>query len=210
MSDPPAPSDYELIVHIREGNRDAFRELYDRHIQRVYVIALSICRCEEDAQTICVTVFWELWRKPDHYHPDRGSLRTYLTVLANSRAKDLVRRASSHKKMLQSPEFVASEKRRRESDDDPQENLVFEEQMDLVRQCVSLMTKEYRVMLEMAFFESKTHREIAEATGIPLGTVKSRIRRGLARFAEIWKGESFTSGTAEEGEASATHAKDAR
>lgn len=159
-----------LLSSIRSRKPEAMAAIYDRFSSVVYSVALRILRQPAAAEDVLQEVFIQLWRNPDAYVSHRGSLCAWLAVVARNRSIDALRR------------------RRPE---DSAEDLVLasginygdlaERQcmMDKVRKAMSALPAEQRRMVELAFFEGQTHTEIAEATGDPLGTVKTRIRSAL-------------------------------
>lgn len=148
------------------------RELYDRYSGIVYSVALRIMGDTGTAEDILQDVFIKLWRSPQAFDSNRGSLAGWLAVIARNRAIDHIRQ------------------RRPETDIDI-EDLVIGIEPDMVqsadwnralgkiRESLASMPGIQRSALEMAFFEGLTHTEIAEKTGERLGTIKTRIRTGL-------------------------------
>jgi RNA polymerase sigma-70 factor, ECF subfamily len=160
----------ELIARVRSGDESAMAMLYDRYSGLVYAVALRVTADTGAAEDVLQDVFMQLWRNPGAFNAARGRLAPWLSVIARNRAIDHVR------------------KRRPETDI---EDIVISFEPDLadgahrakvaeqVRGQLAKMPAEQRKALEMAFFEGLTHTEIAEKTGEPLGTIKTRIRSGL-------------------------------
>lgn len=180
-------TDAELANRTVGGNHDALEDLYDRYHRLVFAIALRICERPSDADEVVVTVFWEIWKHSGRYHPNRGSFRTYIALLARSRSQDLVKsrklREQRERKLANEPIHQQLE---REDLADPAEQFSQADRSSLVRRVLSGLPADSRIVLEMAFFDGLTHNEVAESLSLPLGTVKSRIRRGLKRFHEYW------------------------
>jgi RNA polymerase sigma-70 factor, ECF subfamily len=163
-------ADSILLLGIRSGNEQAMGELYERYSGIVYSVALRVLGDSSTAEDILQEVFLKLWRTPEVFDGNRGSLGGWLAVIARNRAIDFLRQ------------------RRPESDI---EDVVVGVEPDMVRDAdwrrtlekirASLvdMPASQRSALEMAFFEGLTHTEIAEKTGEHLGTIKTRIRAGL-------------------------------
>ena len=145
-------------------------EIYDRFSSVVYSVALRILREPAAAEDVMQEVFMQLWRNPDAYVSQRGSLCAWLAVVARNRAIDTLRRRrpedSTEDIILASPTNYADLAER-------------ECMMDKVHKAMLALPPEQRHMVELAFFQGQTHTEIAQATGDPLGTVKTRIRSAL-------------------------------
>ena len=173
-----AADEMRLIARLRAGDQLAMSELYDRYGKVVYAVALRVLQDAAAAEDVLQDVFLQLWRNPNAFDASRGSLAAWLAVIARHRSIDRLR------------------KRRPETDieecvitsgpdlqDETERALVVEK----VRSALAEMNPDQRSALELAFFQGLTHSEIAEKTGEPLGTIKTRIRSGLrqlrARFA---------------------------
>src|SRR6185503_17892371 len=162
--------DGALIASIRAGNQSAMAELYDRYSSIVYAVAMRVLGDTAAAEDVLQEIFMQLWRNPGTFDASRGSLAPWLAVIARNRAVDVLRK-------------------RRPQDDI--ENVTLSVEPDLaaeadrsrvagkVRAVLSQMPALQRSALEMAYFEGYSHSEIADKTGEPLGTIKTRIRAGL-------------------------------
>lgn len=170
--------DMRLVARIRAGDQLALSELYDRYSGVVYGVALRILHDTGAAEDLLQDIFLQLWRKPDAFDSSRGSLGGWLAVIARHRAIDRLRQRRPESDIEDC--ILASNTDLR---DETERSLVIEK----VRGVMSEMSPDQQKAMEMAFFEGLTHSEIAEKTGEPLGTIKTRIRSGLqllrARFA---------------------------
>jgi RNA polymerase sigma-70 factor (ECF subfamily) len=144
--------------------------LYDRYSNIVYAVALRVLSDGSAAEDILQDVFMQLWRNPQAFNASRGSLATWLAVIARNRAIDQLRKKRPE---VEAAETVISVDPELESAADRSQAI------EKVRAVLAGMPREQRAALEMAFFEGLTHVEIAGKTGQPLGTVKTRIRSGL-------------------------------
>jgi RNA polymerase sigma-70 factor (ECF subfamily) len=163
-------SDAEIIARIYSGDDSAMAVLYDRYSPVVYAVALRVLSDNSAAEDILQDVFMQLWRNPQAFNASRGSLATWLAVIARNRAIDQLRKKRPE---VEAAEIVISVDPELESAADRSEAI------EKVRAVLGGMPEEQRAALEMAFFEGLTHVEIAGKTGQPLGTVKTRIRSGL-------------------------------
>ena len=166
----PSVSDAEIIARIYSGDEGAMEMLYDRYSPVVYAVALRVLSDRNTAEDILQDVFMQLWRNPQSFNASRGSLATWLAVIARNRAIDQLRR--KHPEVELSETLISV-------DPDLENTAERKQAIEKVRAVLATMPAEQRSALEMAFFEGLTHVEIAGKTGQPLGSVKTRIRSGL-------------------------------
>ncbi|TWU46645.1 sigma-70 family RNA polymerase sigma factor [Rubripirellula reticaptiva] len=184
METPPL-TDEQLIAQVRAGDKSSLQAFHDRYRNLVFTVAHRVCGQECDAETVLVTVFWEIWRNPSAWNPQRGSARTYLLLLTRSRARDLMRsergRATAQRT---AGEELSLQKNRSETELDPSEQLFDKNRSMRLREATQTLPDDVREALDLAFFAGLTHVDISIRLGIPLGTVKTRIRRGLVQLRE--------------------------
>ena len=164
------PADLAIVSGLKTGDQGAMAQLYDRYSSVVYAVALRVLGDTGAAEDVLLEVFLQLWRNPSAFDAARGSLASWLAVITRNRAIDSLR------------------KRRPETDI---EDVVLSVATDLaaeadraraaetVRGVMGSMAPAQRSALEMAYWEGMSHSDIANKTGEPLGTVKTRIRAGL-------------------------------
>ena len=162
--------DAALLERVMSNDQTAMTDLFDRYGGLVYSVALRVLNDSAQAEDLMQDVFFQVWKKPDAFVQGRGSLGAWLAVVARNRAVDVLRRRkpsdSVDDVVLASSINLASEVERTRM-------------MDKVRTVLQGLPQEQKKSLEMAFFDGLTHAEIAEKTGDPLGTVKTRIRTAL-------------------------------
>ena len=167
-----------LVARIRAGDQQAMSELYDRYAKVVYAVSLRVLQDAAAAEDVLQDVFLQLWRNPDAFDASRGSLAAWLAVISRHRAIDRLRKRRPEVDIEDCVIAGGPDLR-----DETERALVIEK----VRVVLAEMNPEQRKVLELAFFQGLTHTEIAEKTGEPLGTIKTRIRSGLqllrAKFA---------------------------
>jgi RNA polymerase sigma-70 factor, ECF subfamily len=144
--------------------------LFDRYSKVVYSVALRVLRDPTSAEDVLQEVFMQIWRNPDSFVATRGSLGGWLAVVSRNRSIDALRR----KRPTESVDDIALTSNYNLADEAERNSM-----MDKARTVIHLLPVEQRKTLEMAFFDGLTHSEIAEMTGDPLGTVKTRIRSAL-------------------------------
>jgi RNA polymerase sigma-70 factor (ECF subfamily) len=170
MARPSPIEDSELLAQVQRGDERAMAVLYDRYSKIVYSVSLRVLRDTASAEDVMQEIFMQIWRHPTSFIAARGSLGGWLSVVSRNRSIDALRRKRPSEQVeemnLPSTTNLADEAER---------SLL----MERARAAVVLLPIEQRKTLEMAFFDGLTHSEIAEMTGDPLGTVKTRIRSGL-------------------------------
>jgi RNA polymerase sigma-70 factor, ECF subfamily len=171
-------TDALLAARLAAGDDHALGEVFDRLGPAVYGAALRVLGEGSAAQDVVQDVFVELWIHPDRYDPAAGPLRTFLIVLARHRAVDVVR-GELRRVARQERHYRLTPGQRHPS---PCEEVTAAEAASVVRAAVSLLPDGQRRVVELAYFEGLTYREVALAAGIPEGTAKSRLRLALARL----------------------------
>jgi RNA polymerase sigma factor (sigma-70 family) len=162
------------------GDEAALVELYDVFGTVVYRLALRVTRNWAAAQDITQEVFVYAWEHPSRFDPDRGLLRSWLGVMAYRRAVDWVRREATQRRQGQR---AATEER--DPAAAPDDMAVTSWLHDLIRRAVDALPAEQRIAVRLAYFEGHTYRSVATALGIPEGTAKSRLRRGLTTLGQL-------------------------
>ena len=165
-----AETEREMIAGIRGGHEQAMEQLYDRYSSIVYSVALRVLGDTGAAEDVLQDVFMQLWRKPESFDANRGSLAAWLAVIARHRAIDVLRKRKPETDI--SEVMIAL-------DLDLEEEAGRKLTIEKVRKALAGMPTEQRKAVELAFFEGLTHSEIAAKLGEPLGTVKTRIRSAL-------------------------------
>lgn len=163
-------SDRSLMDRVRVREQGAMAEIFDRYAGLVYSVALRVLRDSGQAEDVAQEIFFQLWRSPDSFSSSRGSLGAWLLVVARNRAIDHLRQrrpgAPVDEVVIDSTTNLQNEAER---------SIL----MQRVRGFIGDLPQEQQQSLQMAFFDGLSHSEIAEKTGQPLGTVKTRIRSAL-------------------------------
>ncbi len=158
---------------------DALNEAYRIYGHRVYRVAYGLLRREELAQDVTQEVFVRLWRKPHRYDPSRGSLASFLQLDAHGRSVDLIRSEEAR-----SRREIADDQRSSNYQAGPEEEAMNMITSERVRNALGRLTENEREPIAMAFYLGYSYRKVATTLGVPEGTVKSRIRSGLAKLRE--------------------------
>lgn len=162
----------ELIRRVAAGDRGAFRRVYDLQSSRLYGIALRITRQAPLASDAVHDALLQLWRNAGRFDVERGNPEAWLLSLVRYRALDIVRRRAREAPEDDLPEAV-------DEDPDPLERLSSSRDAAALHGCLGGLEEDRRRLLALAFVEGLSHSEVAERVKMPLGTVKSWIRRSL-------------------------------
>jgi len=175
---PPDERLVRFVAGVAQGDEEALRGLYDALAERVLGLAQQILRDRAAAEEAVIDVFAQVWRQASRYEPLKGTVATWVTTLARTRAIDVRRQRARHTTRETSMDGIDVE-----FGSDPTLTpfslAAAGDRADRVRRALSLLPGEQRLAVEAAFFGGLSHTEIAEAFGQPLGTVKTRIRSGL-------------------------------
>ncbi|MCQ8242311.1 RNA polymerase sigma factor [Rhizosaccharibacter radicis] len=168
---PRSPLD-GLLRRCADGDKEAFRQLYDSQAPRLYGLALRLMRQPALAADAVHDAFLQAWQRADRFDPSRGSAETWLASLLRYRAIDIRRRRSREEPGLEP---------RDEPDTDPDAlaQLTAASELQALRQCMDALSDGQRRVITMAFMDGLSHSELAGRLGSPLGTVKSWVRRAL-------------------------------
>jgi RNA polymerase sigma-70 factor (family 1) len=168
-----------LISRIAGQDQAALSLLYDRYSRVIYTIAYRIIGSAEESEEIVLDVFTQVWRIAKTYAPQKSRVDTWLFMLTRSRALDRIRsRTRRHKAIAASEEALHLHSQTAS----PEEDVLVQERRTHVKTALEQLPTEQRLVLEMAYFKGLSHTQIAIATGISLGTIKTRIRLGLKKL----------------------------
>ena len=172
-------TDSELMGAIAQQQMKALDCLYDRYGKLVYTVAFRVLNNVEAAEDITQETFLKLWQNTGIYQANRGSLSSFLAMLARSRSIDKVRSRQSHRQRLQQWQQIHHTSGKSPT---PLESATLDERAGLVRDALNQLSDTERQVLEVAYYEGLSQSEIARHTEVPLGTVKSRSRQALKKL----------------------------
>lgn len=177
-------SDADLMVQLAAGNPAAMDLLYDRYNRPVYSFAYRMLGDREYAEDLLQEVFLRAWRRGSRFSETRGSLISWLLSITHNMAIDELRKQQRRPRKADSsePEMLLSSI---QDSAEPVENqAVLVDHQRIVRTALEDLPESQRQVLEMAYFNGLTQREIAEQLDAPLGTIKTRMRLGLRKLQE--------------------------
>jgi RNA polymerase sigma-70 factor (ECF subfamily) len=171
------PADRDLVVAMAAGDSEALRSLHARYGGMLAALARRFLSNDSDAEEVAADVLWQAWRDAKTFDAARGSVSVWLVTLARSRAIDRLRAIRARKPPP--VELPASE-----SAPDPAMELHQVERARIVRTALAGLDSNERTALQLAYFSDLSQSEVAEKLGIPLGTVKTRIRGAMIKLRE--------------------------
>ncbi len=173
-------ADADVVRSFAHRDPKAAEELYRRFAPRVFGLGLVMLGNGSQAEDLVQDTFVKVWRNADSYEGSRGSLDTWVLLIARSLAIDLLRRRVLEARILE------GRAHQRESSDEPgpDEQVETLDLTERARRAMATLSPPQRAALELAYFGGKTSTEVAELEGIPIGTAKTRIRTALVRLRE--------------------------
>lgn len=165
-----------LIGRVATGNQRALEALYDETRSLVYSLALRILQDQFAAEDVTIEVYMQAYRQASRYDADRGTPSAWLLTLTRSRAIDRLRMESRRKEREEPLETVATIP---SPTVDAEEWSAVMELRRIVQNALAALSSEQRQVIEIAYYSGLSHSEIAATLGVPLGTVKTRIRTGM-------------------------------
>ncbi|WP_181784866.1 RNA polymerase sigma factor [Pseudonocardia pini] len=178
--DPTGVEDRRLAARLRGGDPEALREGYDRHSRVVYTIALRMLGAHHDAEDVTQQVFVRAWRSRASLDPERGGLGGWLVGITRTQVADVLAARSRERAMIDGVVRAGPPPPPTPRPDDVVDSVVVADEL-------TRLPDQQRRVITLAFFDDLTHGQIASLTGLPVGTVKSHLRRGMGRMRRRWE-----------------------
>ena len=173
--------DGTVLDSVRRGDARALEELYRRHSSRLHALLLRMLRETADAEEVLQETFVDAWKRAREYAASRGSVEAWLITIARSRAIDRLRNRGARLRLVKQTEQLALAEPAQPGPADVQAQT-------RLRRALGTLPPEQRRAIELAYWDGLSQSEISRETGDPLGTVKTRVRLGLQRLAELLTG----------------------
>jgi RNA polymerase sigma-70 factor (ECF subfamily) len=171
---------------VQAGNAEAFELVYDRHCDVAFSLAYRICGRRVSAEDVLQEAFLAAWRSGARYDRQRGSVRNWILRIVRNRAIDALRRGSVRDRHNLDDEGIVE---RLPAEEHTEERVLQLEQEGAVKDLLKELPQEQRRVIELAYFGGFTHTEIARMLDMPIGTVKGRMRLGLAKMRVAMPGQ---------------------
>jgi RNA polymerase sigma-70 factor (ECF subfamily) len=177
-------ADAQLAERIRAGQVEALGLLYDRHASVALATALRVVGKRDEAEDVVQDAFVAVWQKIDRYDAARGSLRGWIMTIVRNRAIDRVRARRTSVDIDDADERSLL----RTGPNPTWEDTLSRASSNEVRAAMAALPDDQRRAVEMAYFEGYTYREVAQLTGVPVGTANGRLRLALAKLRDALGG----------------------
>lgn len=173
----------ELVMLLKQRHQSAFNYLYDNYSGALFTIILNIVNERELASDVLQEVFVKIWRQIESYDETKGRLFTWMMNISRNASIDTLR----------SKDFKNSQQNRELTESVYESGGTTELKIDQIglRKVVNELKEEYKVLVELAYFEGYTQDEISKMLGIPLGTVKTRLRTALIQLRQYLKSSGY-------------------
>ena len=177
-----------MICAIAENeDKDAFIALFEHFAPRVKSFLMKGGADPELADELAQETMLTIWNKAKSYNPEQAAASTWIFTIARNKRIDMIRKTKRYDVDPSDPILLADD------GPSPRQNALYKEEMKVLADAIETLPEEQAELVKKSFFEDKSHAEIADETGIPLGTVKSRIRlalerlRGDSKIRDIWQ-----------------------
>ena len=173
----------ELVVLLRQRHQSAFNYLYDNYSGALFTVVLNIISEREQANDALQEVFIKIWRQIDSYDETKGRLFTWMINIARNASIDILR-SKDFKNSLQNREL-------NESVYDSAGSTELKTDQIGLRKVIHRLKDEYKILVELSYFEGYTQDEISKMLNIPLGTVKTRLRTALTQLRQLLNSSGY-------------------
>ncbi|MEO6871290.1 MAG: sigma-70 family RNA polymerase sigma factor [Chthoniobacterales bacterium] len=181
----PDPAEAELVRKMNGGDEHAFATFYDRFAPGLFSMIYAILRDQKESEDVLQDAFVQMWKRTSTYDATRSSLFTWAVMISRHKAIDRLRSRQRHSRLAEAvanePEEIIATAPVERADI----ALARSDERERVRTALSQLGAGQREALDLAFFAGLTQTQISEKLGVPLGTVKARIRRGLLALREV-------------------------
>jgi|SRR5215467_2104839 len=185
-------ADEDLLIAIAQGEKEAMERLYQRYHRLLYSLAYHMVADPQIAENLTQDAFLAIWRGASSYSPHSSSARSWLVSIVQHRTIDYLRRIRRRSTSMKEIPLEEIEHDERVAFPDVWDSVWRSVQSEQVRAGLLKLPPEQRLVIELAYFQGWTHREIAAGLDIPLGTVKARMRLGLIHLKRLLEQMSFS------------------
>jgi len=180
-------TDIALMEAIKESNADALEALYDRYSSVLKAIVMRVLHNESEADDLLQEVFVEIWNQAHHFSAEKGKPLGWMVTLTRRRAIDRLRKKQSYQRVEDRLRLETEQQPDAWIHDSIDLDLELGDTRRMLLEIISHLPPAQQQAIHLAFYKGMSQREIAAHTGIPLGTIKTRIELGLKKIAEALK-----------------------
>lgn len=185
--------DADLLNRVQQQDQKALSQLYDRYSPVLYPLALRVVASQEEAEDVLQEVFLQIWSKASSYTLDRGSVYSWLVAMCRNKAIDRLRSKNYKRKTkeveIEETHSISNE----ESDSNPHQVLVLKGYTETIREALKSLSKLEVKILELSYYQGYSQSEIARVLKMPLGTVKTKMRKGIQKLRQVVRREEGAS-----------------
>ncbi len=177
-------TDEQLILQIADGNEAALRTLYSRHAGLVRTIAYRVMNNDHDVDDIVQDLFLEVWNQADRFRASKGTGVAWISTLARRRSIDRLRRKQAYLRATDRFRLTAEKDTVVFAPQSADENAVLTDRADALKKVLATLPPAQQQALELCYYSGLSQRQIAAKTGIPLGTIKTRLELAVRKVRE--------------------------
>ena len=172
----------DLIAKTARGDQEAFSRLYDQSSPQIYGLILRMINHPQVAEEVTMDVYVQVWKQAQSYDVNRGTPMGWLVTIARTRAIDQLRSGKLKRTSMTGMEDIARVASDRAT---PEEQSSARQRAEIVREALASLPFEQRQSLILAYFDGYSQSEISTKLGLPLGTIKTRIRLGMMKLRDV-------------------------
>jgi len=176
----------ELLDSISQKDEPSLRILFRETSSYVYPTAFRILNNKNDAEEVTLEVFTQVWEKASDYKPELSTPLSWILMITRSRSIDRLRKEKQKRKFELNIDFDT-----KSNTTSPEKTSIFSEQQDMVKEALSKLNSNQKQVIELAYFKGFTQSEISRYLDMPLGTVKSTIRKSMSILREFFEDSKF-------------------
>lgn len=180
------------MAHVINRNHAALEVIYDRYSSAIMGLAIRILRNRQSAEEVVQETFWRVWERASTFDKHRGNFSSWLFSIARRYAIDLTRRAKVRPDAASS-EAEAEMMLRAPSDENVMDAVIVTMEQERVKEAIAMLPPDQLQVIQMAYYEGLTRKEIASATQTPVGTIHTRARLALRKLSAVLQGEGTNS-----------------
>jgi RNA polymerase sigma-70 factor (ECF subfamily) len=180
--EPGAPSDVDLMLGIQSGDADALSQLYDRYNGIMKALILRIIHNETEADDLLQEVFMEIWKQAKNFSAEKGKPLGWMVTLTRRRAIDALRKKQAYARAEERLQAQPEQQPLAWVQNATENDIEAGDTRALMAKVINSLPEAQQQVIELAFFQGMSQREIAFHTNIPLGTVKTRLELGLKKI----------------------------
>ncbi len=175
------PTDEQLMARVKEGDETALAILYRRHTPLLRTIVSRVINNDSDTEDTVQEVFCETWRQAAHYSEEKGKALGWLVTLARRRAIDKLRKKQAYQRAEERLSLESESNSSADGYQDVEQNAASSDRAEILQRIISTLPEAQQDALKLAFYRGMSQREIAAHTGIPLGTIKTRLELAVRK-----------------------------